>query len=80
MDYSTLSPRYLKADTEQELQDKIDVIRDATGKMPQIITIYVRASKVVAWIMLDIRDHVEAIKDVEIDNKKKKNKKKGKKV
>lgn len=81
MDYTNLTPKYVTASTESELEDKLYALGEVTGKMPHLITIYPRGSKIIAWVMLDKREvstvpQQEAHKEISKKTTKKKTTKK----
>lgn len=65
----------VKADTEEQLQAKLFELSLETAKAPDVITIYPRGSKVVAWVKVETK-HIEVTTSA---SKKKVTKKKAKK-
>ena len=72
MDYSSLRARPITANDEKELETKLDAIANEVKKMPHIISIYPKGSRVIAWVMLDLRDYSKVPQPTEQDAVKKK--------
>jgi hypothetical protein len=77
---SRLLPTYIEATTEAKLQEKLTELKLATGKMPNIISIYPRGSKVYAWVHVDMKYLRSAPTEDEQVLKKKTKKKRTKKA
>ena len=71
MDYTSLTPVPIRAENETKLQAKLVAIKQATNKMPHIISIYPRGSYVYAWVFIDERE-IGAVPTPDIKKKTKK--------
>lgn len=76
MDFTGLRARYIKAENEQALEDKLSALADETKKAPHIHTIYPKGDKIIAWVMIDMRDYSKVPVPVEQPAKKKRSRKK----
>ena len=76
MDYTGMRARYIKAENEKELENKLALLAEETNKMPQVSAIYPKGDKVIAWVMIDMRDYSKLPTPVEEPAKKKRTRKK----
>jgi len=71
MNRRDLIATFISANNEFELQKKLFELGIKTDKMPHIINIYVRASKVIAWVFVETKHLTSVIDGQDItDNKK----------
>lgn len=53
MDYVNLTTKHIVANDESELEAKLQLLKEATNKMPHIINIYPKGSRVIAWVFVE---------------------------
>ena len=76
MDYTSLRARPITGNDEKDLEAKLEKLAEATNKSPHIISIYPKGSRVIAWVMIDLRDYSKVEKPNELEAIQKSSKKK----